>query len=647
MLVNIFDKNYFGKSQIDSKKNIFVILSKFSPLIVGSVTLIILMKVKSDYNKLFYKESTKMKIKKILCLILCVLLSLSVMFTLVACDNENENQNNGGVSSNKNPRPDHNNYTTINLNSYFGGVGVEWLYKALTRFQEKYAEYEFEPGKKGIYIDVSLDSSEDMSQKLDSSNYHVVIDERHTNIYDLGANGYILPIDDVIKGTAYGESIESRLSADVIDALKGVDGHYYALPNYEIFPGLSYDREAFLEERWYLAKDAQNGQLYKFKGRSEVIQGYFINSPTSERSCGPDGVYGTEDDGLPSSLEELMLVCDRVTRSGYPLTFSGQWSQNCNYLIQGLWAALAGYDEIQTVYTYAGQVEVVTGVSTEPLFDGIDYVFKPITETVTITEENGYLAHSSVARYYTAAFMKIAQQEGWFSPDSTGSTGNVDAMANFIMNKYSKEGKRRAFLIEGNYWYNEITIDSDWIEKYEKTYKKSPDVAVMPLPSTLRTSDITPSTDKADAIPYTQMDNAVCYIYLNAKFKDDENHIKASKMLMEFLLSHDENVLFTQDTGLTRPLNYTLTDEQVSSMSLFHQSNYAIKQNSRVLYNSSSSSIFKNNCMALQISFSSSWMRPFSSPSYFEAFRTEGKTVWDVFQNKQMSQSLWNQYKSK
>ncbi len=586
-----------------------------------------------------------MKIKKLLCILICLVMVISVFAACTPKNPDNSGDgngdgtgNNGGVtggltSDGKNPKPDHNNYTTVRLNCYLGGVGIEWLYGSLTRFQEKYKDHSFEPGKKGIYVEVSTQSDEGTSQQIGSLNYHIMIDERNSDIFSLAGNGLILPVTDVLKSTVEDTtSIESRLKAEILEGIKGIDGEYYALPNYELFPGLAYDREAFSTQRWYLAKDAANGNLFE----SNYGDAYFIKTPDSAKSCGPDGVYDTDDDGLPSSLEELMIVCAKVKRTGYPLTFSGQWPQNCNYFVQGLWASLAGAEELATLYTFDGEAEVVTGFTTENLFEGIDYVKKPITEKVRITEENGYLAHSTAARYYAASFIQIAYKEGWFSPESTQSTGNVEAMTEFVMSEIS--GTPRAFLIEGNYWYNEVGMDSDTLEDYTAlSGNEYRDVAWMSLPMEVHTADVEIGTKKVQ----TLMDNGITYMYLNAKFKDNADIIKASKMILEYLLCDKENVEFTKKTGLTRPINYTLSEDELSSLSLFHRSSYNLAKTSNVVYNSSASSIFKKNAAALQISFSCTFFKPAGNNSYFDYFRKTGKSSQDLFNLTKLSALDW------
>ncbi len=583
-----------------------------------------------------------MKIKRLLCLLVAIALMFTFCVSLASCGGNDDSGNggNGGntVQGNKNPRPDHSNYTTIQVNCYLGGVGVQWLYDAATRFQAKYADYEFEPGKKGIYVDIY--TAEPDSTMLDSVTYNVIIDERHSDIYQLAANGKILDISDVLTSTELGYSLESIINPATLEGLKGPDGKYYALPNYEIFPGLTYDRDAFTKKNWYIAKDSANGTLCKDKRFGEL---YFVKNENSEKSAGPDCIYGTDDDGLPASLEELIILCANIKRDGIPFTLSGQWTQYANYLAQGIWTSLAGYDEIQALYNYDGthQVEVVTGYSNENLFTGIDYIKKPVTEKVTITEDNGYLAYSSAARYYAAAFIQIAQKEGWFSKESTSSAGHTETMGEFIMS--SIDGTRRAFLIEGSYWYNESADESNELEIYTKlTDNQYIDLAWMSLPMSLKTSDVEVGTAKTQ----TLMDNGITRVYINAKYKDNTDIINACKKFLLFSFSTEENIAFTKVTGTTRPMVYELSNEDLETLPLFQRSVYKLTKSSNILYNSSASTIFKKNESALQVSFSRPIFRHNGAKSYFDSFRT-GSDVKTVFEGTKITAATWEGYKNK
>lgn len=128
---------------------------------------------------------------------------------------------------------------------------------------------------------------------------------------------------------ANGKTLESRIYAGAREGLKGGDGHYYALPHYEWFPGLIYDKDAFDKYGWYIAKEGQGSVVNNKYGSITITK------TAANKSCGPDGKTGTEDDGLPSSLEELIVLSQKIKDDAKiaAFTVSGAILYNSNYLV--------------------------------------------------------------------------------------------------------------------------------------------------------------------------------------------------------------------------------------------------------------------------------------------------------------------------
>ena len=61
--------------------------------------------------------------------------------------------------------------TTLTVANYAGGFGEQWIVEMKNRFEEKYAETEFEPGKKGAVIKISQqhDGGTQYFSKVDAS----------------------------------------------------------------------------------------------------------------------------------------------------------------------------------------------------------------------------------------------------------------------------------------------------------------------------------------------------------------------------------------------------------------------------------------------------------------------------------------------
>lgn len=586
--------------------------------------------------------------------LLVIVMTLSLC--LVACDNDPQGDGGGTqeVNGKRNPVPTNSNYSTLNVVSYQGGVGNQWLYDAATRFQEKYANTSFEDGKEGVWVQIFPEGG-NVSTLIDSSSYHVAFDERASAVYNMANTGKILPITDVVTTKdADGKSIEDRLSPHILDGLKGADGEYYALPNYEIYPGLTYNKKCFEEERWYLAKDAANGTRVECKFGTA----FFVKDENSEKSLGPDGLTGvidgvdySADDGLPATVQELLILCYKIKRDGFvPFTLSGTYNRYISYLIQGLWASLAGYDEMQTVYSFNGDVKIVDGYSDENLFEGISYIKKPNVKTVTINDDNGYLVYNSVARYYAISLVGIAYNEGWFGSEATGSTNNHEAMGYFINGGLPSQTSR-AFLIEGSYWYNDLSIYSPKIiDGYlQLTQEKDLEVAFCSLPVAFYNEDLDGVTDRRP----TLSDGALTYAYVTAKCKNDQKMLELAKTFLQFCYSEEENVKFNLSTGLPRPFNYQLSESERAQLPYYQQTVYDLRvkalgkngTDDKIVYSSSPNPIFKNNFHSFKLHFSCSLFMVDGTTSYYEYIRKsqdKNSAVKMLFEYTCLKESKWN-----
>lgn len=562
--------------------------------------------------------------KKILSGILCAVLVLGI----TAC---------GGLGNNSGPSvpADLETKTIVKVQNFPGGIGSNWLYEAAERFQEQYKNEHFEEGKTGVYVEITPEQPN--SSTLSTSAYHIIFDERYSNIYELAQSGSIIKLDDLVteKDTA-GRSIEDRIYVAAREGLKGADGSYYALPHYEWFPGLSYDKDNFDINNWYIAKDTENGRLIE----NEYGSLYLVKSASSDKSCGPDSKYGTDDDGLPSSLEELLILSGEIkkkTGTG-PFTVTGSNLYYTNYLVEGLWASLAGSEELKAVYDFKGSVDVVTGFTDENLFNGIDYIKKPVITKTEITDKNGNLALKSAARYYATAFIEILHKEGFFS-DITSSVSHTGAQKNFI-NGGVRNNPVRAFLVDGSYWYNESVDQGNFKDYTTMTGKTTRGVRFMALPVTVTGAVASSETATKPSL----IDNGIAYAYINARYSDRTDIINACKTFLKFLYSDAELKEFTALTGVTRPLDYSLEDAQYNSLPEYQQKVYEFSRNSDILYFGSVNPIFKNNQQTLKIHFSSQIMNPAINnnqyKSYYEAIKA-GATSQGVFEATVITDDVW------
>lgn len=275
--------------------------------------------------------------------------------------------------------------TQITVSNYDGGIGTQWVREAASRFEKKYADHQFEEGKKGVQISFIEQETKGVSLQIAAESAHVIFQE-DVPIYQW--KNYFEDISDIVTETlsAYGESksIADKLNANTSTVLGfGESGKYYMLPHYQGFNGIQYDVTYFDDNELYFAKDGGWTNL------------------AGQRSAGPDGTGGNDDDGLPSTHEEFVLLMDRiVSKGGAPLLWTGGFGDSYfNKLVEAFSDAYVGKENAELFYTFDSkgrEVEVVTG------FDGDT----PIIEKVAINEKNGYYVYQMAGRYYA---LKMAE----------------------------------------------------------------------------------------------------------------------------------------------------------------------------------------------------------------------------------------------
>ena len=129
------------------------------------------------------------------------------------------------------------------------------------------------------------------------------------------------------KAEKFDEVMYKAVFTTVRDALERIlkmeyktdDGKYYELPFYEAYPTIAYDIELFETRNYYFAKGGAPSEFCEFTQSNNTdkatgeFSGYKYVGAIGARSAGPDGKYGTNDDGLPATYDKF-LRCARKYR---------------------------------------------------------------------------------------------------------------------------------------------------------------------------------------------------------------------------------------------------------------------------------------------------------------------------------------------
>lgn len=533
--------------------------------------------------------------------------------------------------------------TQLYIGNYTGGSGSAWLDSAVKRFNEKYATTSFEDGKVGVQINVDSNVSYagNLLQTKISGDKNDIYFTNGLD-YTYGANtGLFYDITEFVTaetGTD-GKTIESKLSDEDKSALKFQD-KYYGIPHNEFYySGISYDAGVFSLKKLYFADEIDTADT-TYPGTRKFI----VNDKT-KKSCGPDGVYGTYDDGLPSSYAELYKVMDKMTQNNVtPFVWTGKSVHYTNILTQALTQGYLGKDGAKALFTFDSngkEVEIVTG---------FDANGKPIIEGKVITQENGYLMKSTAALYYASEFAnKVFSNSKYYNTKCiAGTYTNINAMRDFV--ESGLDGNNYiAMIIDGSYWYNEAEADGIFERvktRYPETYTQK-QIKYMPIPQQYEGT-----VEEGKGNSPVMVDCYNCYCVVNAKIP--ESRIKLAKAFISFLYSDEELNNFTVETnGLMKGVSYDASTAAAKLSTDYAKSIMEIREaaiaGGSFIKAAPVNDIYKNNQTALSLSSTGSYftsvvgssqylnaysaaIKGVSAREYFEGLKIE-KTVWDSSYN--------------
>ena len=584
--------------------------------------------------------------KKFISLICCVLLALTPIFVTGCGDGTGD----GGESNEISLPQAEEGKTNLVVELKSGGTGVQWLVDAGQRFSELKANEVYEEGKKGIVILPT--PVENPSIKNAESSGSAIIDVMgQVNIESAAREGRVIALDDVLttkNDTREGQPISplDKISEEQRSRYM-YNGHYYAGPSCEYYPTVTYDKNLFDEKHTYLAREEYYEEGYELV--SEILGTSFYFLPNSGdikqqeqmKSCGPDGVYGTDDDGLPSSLYELIALCEYLSSEGIaPFNFTGLYKYYSNFLVSALYTSLQGYEGARNNYEFNGESEIVTGYTSEDLFRaGGPKV--PTTQKMAITEDNGYYTSWEVEKYYAEAFMDLCIAEGWF-PAVTSGDSQKAAMSKFVVGSKPKI----AMHIDGSYWYNEATEGDNYFEDWEKlnnlTGFEVRDVRAMALPV-----NISESVKEGEGKVQALLEMNYGMFVINSSIKDNPGLVRAAKEFLAFLYTDAELSAYTASTSILRSMNYSLLSKDASNVSIYGEKLISAISSgrSKVVYFAAENETFKANTASFEQSWNNAVFSVEGVPSLYEALYQYDMSVFEAFEAQKITADLWARMK--
>ncbi|MBQ3492659.1 MAG: hypothetical protein IJA88_00975 [Clostridia bacterium] len=516
--------------------------------------------------------------------------------------------------------------TQLFVNHYDGGVGHEWLNSSETgrdgikqAFEKLYADYQGENGKVGVQVIVNNHKSDGnaiYNQLKDTT--EEIFFTSGSKYFDMVSSDYLLDISDVYtQVNTDGKTVESKMTEEQKEYYK-VNNAYYALPHYESFFGINYNVNIFNEEEFFFEKGGAPSEFCDFVQNNNddacegEFEGYSYTDLDGDLSAGPDGLYGTFDDGQAATYEEFFVLCAQMVEQGVvPFIWSGGMAGS--YLegfMSAFRSAYEGREQLRLAYDFDGWTGFEPYATHLVKFDTEGNILfnedgtVQLREPTLISNATGYEMYSSAGYYYAAEFLsRILSNSDNYSSNATNAHSHTDAQVDFVLSefdtRYSKDKKQIAMFVEGNYWENEARDYGAFkrLSNYKKTVN---DVAYgrMAFPK-VSESEI----GKKQTIAEAQQSNAFISKNIPA------HKVELAKAFLKFCYTDQNLAEFTAVTGVTKSLDYEVGADKVDRLTPFAKSFIETKKNSDVVYMVSNNIIYKVG----QTNFTSAY---FSTDSY-------------------------------
>ena len=434
---------------------------------------------------------------------------------------------------------------SITVATWDGGLGSKWLENAAALFEEQYKDAtNFEEGKVGVEINIVASRSFDGSAMAFTPLTHDIYFVEAVDYFAMINNRQLADISDVMTAplTAYGEekSIADKLDPTLNAYLTNIDGNYYAVPFYETYYSFVYDLDLWDAKSFYVAAN-----------------GGWTNA-SGDLSAGPDGVAGTDDDGMPATYAEFAKLITRISDADVtPFVTAGNAQDYvANYLYQ-MWADYEGAEQMLLNYTFDGTATDLIDV------DANGNVTKlPATE---ITIDNGYMLQKQAGRYAVLQFCEdilLSSDNNYKIIDT-----HVNAQKSFVRGGIAND-QPIAMIVEGSWWENEA---KEALNDLANGGYDRHNYAVMPMPhATEEQIGQTPT--------WLAMSNSYGFVASNC------DNMDLAKEFMKFLHTDSNLCAFTREVNMTRALQYELSQEQITGLTTYCQSILNLKKNGNVIY---------------------------------------------------------------
>ena len=564
---------------------------------------------------------------------------------------ESSSATQGGTSSNpgsgnmgeyipQNPYP-------LNVYSFSGGYGTDWLNAVENRYKKERAGDEIVVnGTKydGVKFVNATDKNTLTSMVGTGQKYDVWFQEQVVFNKFVEQKGIFKDMTDVMtSANPYepGKTLESKLNDQQKNYyMRDIDGdgvgEYYGIPHYAGYVGIVYNKDMFDDQYAYFAKDYDK-ELLKTSPDDCFVGGLY-----DERTPGPDGVEGTDDDGLPTTYEEFYALCGFISSQNKPIAWSGKHRHGyLGWFLTAMSANNEGAEQARLNYSFNGTATNLVTVTEDALGTP---TYTELADLELDAKNNGYQLAQQKGKYDALKFLETIVDNGWYTENSFSVTNEqTDAQREFVEGVTDKT-ERPAMLIEGCWWEMEAKGSFATLEQGAVANPKD-NFAWMPLPCV----DEAAAAARAEKLSagqkgYTLTDthNSLCFI---GGHVSDEVYAIA-KDFVQFAYTDESLAEFSIITDTTKAVEYTMTNEQKAQMSAYGRSLMGMQEKSDIVYSFSTTEFFKRN-EELLIDYKKNYSAIISSKQYdiaVDEFR-KGVSAATYFNGLlEMQKNNWNMY---
>lgn len=452
----------------------------------------------------------------------------------------------------------------IFVEAYQGGYGTDWIEERARAFEDAHKNDVY-GNKIGVEIHVVTGDviGKNLIQDTQNSNYDIVFSEQTPNYPMLVQQGVLEDLTDIVTEVipSQGHSIASAMQDDVRSFYETDDHKYYGLPYGDHFYCLVYDEEQFYRKGWFFTKvfddrvglgEASYVQEGDLIARSESAKaaklqdGFYVTEAGETLGKGPDGIYGTHDDGQPETYGDFLLLCNEMIGDNVkPLLWIGNGSDYVGNYLSELATDYEGYDAARVNATFHGQMPLTE--------DGKKETF------TAITMDNYRDVSKSMGRFKALEWLYSIYANGNkndFVDTAIADNGSAKQMMThreFLRGTRGQGRNEVAFLLDGAWWEHETEMDAESIGEHANTR------------SFKMLSN--PKADRSRLGPATYVDTGSLTALLLSKTAEAKKAV--CKEFLQSCFIDEANRIFSMETGVSRPYSYNLNEADLGNLSSF------------------------------------------------------------------------------